>query len=250
MVDYCNLSTYFIAQYMYSVLLRICNIGTMNFSDLLPETFKEEVIRWAKEDCPATDIGGFVVGSGLSQAHLYCKANTILAGVPFANEVFKYYDLSYVWTRKEGEYIDIRSDEDSKNNRVVVCVITGICRNILLAERTSLNILSRASGVASAANRAVKIKEKHKWHGYVSGTRKTTPGFKNVEKYALVVGGAATHRLDLSQMVMLKDNHIASAGCITEAVHKARVAAGFSIKIEVPAVYDKRMLEVFSTLMS
>jgi nicotinate-nucleotide pyrophosphorylase (carboxylating) len=67
----------------------------------------------------------------------------------------------------------------------------------------------------------------------VAGTRKTTPGFRNVEKYALIVGGIATHRLDLSQMVMLKDNHIWSAGSITEAVKRARLAAGFSTKIEV-----------------
>merc|ERR1712238_204471 len=69
--------------------------------------------------------------------------------------------------------------------------------------------------------------------GYVAGTRKTTPGFAIVEKYGLLVGGAATHRLDLSQMVMLKDNHIWAAGSITDAVQLARKAAGFSQKIEV-----------------
>lgn len=63
--------------------------------------------------------------------------------------------------------------------------------------------------------------------------RKTTPGFRTVEKYSLIVGGIATHRLDLSQMVMLKDNHIWSTGSITNAVKKARQAAGFSSKIEV-----------------
>jgi nicotinate-nucleotide pyrophosphorylase (carboxylating) len=67
----------------------------------------------------------------------------------------------------------------------------------------------------------------------VAGTRKTTPGFRLVEKYALIVGGAATHRDDLSQMVMLKDNHIESAGSISNAVAKAKKATGFSMKIEV-----------------
>jgi nicotinate-nucleotide pyrophosphorylase (carboxylating) len=67
----------------------------------------------------------------------------------------------------------------------------------------------------------------------MAGTRKITPGFGKVEKYAMVVGGIATHRMDLSQMVMLKDNHIWSAGSITNAVVKARSAAGFSSKIEV-----------------
>jgi nicotinate-nucleotide pyrophosphorylase (carboxylating) len=67
----------------------------------------------------------------------------------------------------------------------------------------------------------------------MKGTRKTTPGFRLVEKYSLLVGGCATHRNDLSQMVMLKDNHIWSTGSITNAVKKAKSAAGFSIKIEV-----------------
>eukprot|EP00968_Pinguiococcus_pyrenoidosus_P021847 scaffold2930_cov244-Pinguiococcus_pyrenoidosus.AAC.14 len=71
-------------------------------------------------------------------------------------------------------------------------------------------------------------------HGSVAGTRKTTPGFRIVEKYALLVGGGATHRLDLSQMVMLKDNHIWSAGSITDAVKVARSAAGFSAKVSKP----------------
>ena len=73
------------------------------------------------------------------------------------------------------------------------------------------------------------------WAGHVAGTRKTTPGFRIVEKYALLVGGAATHRLDLSQMVMLKDNHVWQAGSITKAVQTAKSAAGFSAKIEVEA---------------
>lgn len=67
----------------------------------------------------------------------------------------------------------------------------------------------------------------------MQGTRKTTPGFRLVEKYSLLVGGVSTHRQDLSQMVMLKDNHIWSTGSITSAVQRARSAAGFSMKIEV-----------------
>lgn len=78
-----------------------------------------------------------------------------------------------------------------------------------------------------------QISEAHGWSGSVAGTRKTTPGFRLVEKYALILGGAAPHRHDLSQMIMLKDNHINVTGSITNAVQKAKGAAGFSIKIEV-----------------
>lgn len=77
--------------------------------------------------------------------------------------------------------------------------------------------------------------QKRGWRGRVAGTRKTTPGFRLVEKYALLVGGADTHRMDLSSMVMLKDNHIASTGSVERSVQCARAIAGFTVKIEVEA---------------
>jgi nicotinate-nucleotide pyrophosphorylase (carboxylating) len=83
------------------------------------------------------------------------------------------------------------------------------------------------------ARKMADLSEAKQWSGSVAGTRKTTPGFRLVEKYALIVGGAAPHRHDLSQMIMLKDNHINVTGSITNAVHKAKGAAGFSVKIEV-----------------
>jgi len=200
------------------------------FSYLLPPTFKDCVREWLQDDCPTTDIGGYVVGEKLETAHLLMKSSGVLAGVPFAQAVFENMGLNVEWLVEEGTYVDTNT---ASNKKVVVAIVKGKCRNLLLAERTSLNILSRASGVATEAREAVSIAKQHDWHGYVSGTRKTTPGFKHVEKYALIVGGAATHRQDLSQMVMLKDNHIWSAGGITAAVQKARSAAGFSMKIEV-----------------
>ena len=85
-----------------------------------------------------------------------------------------------------------------------VARVRGKARNILAGERTALNILARASGVATAARKLVDIARAAGWHGTVAGTRKVTPGFRLVEKYALLVGGASTHRMDLSQMAMLK----------------------------------------------
>jgi len=154
----------------------------------------------------------------------------VLAGIPFATAIFEYLDLEVKWNFEEGVQLVIDPETSPK---ILVATVTGKCRNILLAERTALNTLSRASGVATASNRAATIKKDNSWHGYIAGTRKTTPGFRIVEKYSMIVGGVATHRLDLSQMVMLKDNHIWSAGNITEAVRLARSAAGFSMKIEV-----------------
>lgn len=82
----------------------------------------------------------------------------------------------------------------------------------------------------------------------MAGTRKTTPGFRLVEKHAMLVGGADMHRVDLSSMVMLKDNHVWSAGSITAAVHKARSVCGFSLKIEVECQSKvlKRAMQMWS----
>ena len=192
-----------------------------NFGDLLPITFSDEIRGWLKADCPTTDIGGFVVGQGEETASLFMKSTGVVAGVPYAQAVFDEFKLSVEWFAKEGDFI-----AGSGSNKVVVAKVRGPCKDILLAERTALNLMSRASGVATKTKSAVDIKEANNWHGYVAGTRKTTPGFGRVEKYALQVGGGATHRQDLSQMVMLKDNHIMASGSITNAVTKARSAAG------------------------
>ena len=157
------------------------------------------------------------------------KSEGILAGIPYAQAIFDEFNLNVSWKADEGSYIT----GGGGTQKVIVAVVEGPCKDILLAERTVLNLMSRASGVATATKTAVDIKKANNWHGWVAGTRKTTPGFGRVEKYAIQVGGGATHRQDLSQMVMLKDNHIAASGNITQAVDAARSAAGFSIKIEV-----------------
>ena len=200
------------------------------YEHLLPPTYKDDVRQWLRDDCPSTDIGGFVVGEKVETAHLLCKGSCVLAGVPFAQAVFELCELEAEWLTNEGALVDI---EGVAGGKVLVAKVTGKCRNILLAERTALNILSRASGVATISRTAKGIADSHGWQGSVAGTRKTTPGFRHVEKYALLVGGVATHRLDLSQMVMLKDNHIWSCGSITAAVKKAKSVAGFSMKVEV-----------------
>ena len=89
------------------------------------------------------------------------------------------------------------------------------------------------SGIATFANDMVLLGKKAGFKGRIAGTRKTSPGFRLLEKYALVIGGADTHRMDLSSMVMLKDNHIASAGNITQAIERARNIASVWYNIEV-----------------
>ena len=195
-----------------------------SFKHLLAPNCKEMVRSWLKEDIPSFDYGGLVVGDGPEEAVLLCKSQGILCGVPFVDMIFEELGCTITWNYKEG---------DTVNSKDRVAIIKGPANKVLQGERTALNVLTRSSGIATHARELSNIVKELKWMGEVAGTRKTTPGFRMVEKYSLLVGGVSTHRYDLSSMIMLKDNHIWSAGSITEAVKKARTAGGFSIKIEV-----------------
>lgn len=216
----------------------------VDFSSLLPNHIENTVQTWLDDDMPSFDVGGLVVGTSVKTAKLYMKSPGIFAGKPFVDLIFTKLlkDCSIEWEdfAIEGSFLPAKSDTDDddngkklKNTKIVLATITGPANNLLRGERTALNTLSRCSGVATSSYEAVLKARSENWKGMVAGTRKTTPGFRIVEKYGLLVGGAATHRLDLSQMVMLKDNHIWSAGSITKAVKLAKKAAGFSQKIEV-----------------
>ncbi|KAJ2512720.1 nicotinate-nucleotide diphosphorylase (carboxylating) [Coemansia sp. RSA 2049] len=207
---------------------------------LLPTTFARIIENWLIEDIPSFDYGGYVVGDDEKQATLYCKSDGVLAGVPFFNEVFRQTGCTVYWSFEEGAEII------PMEGRVAVAQVCGPARRILMGERLALNILARCSGVATRARSLRKIADTNGFLGVVAGTRKTTPGFRLVEKYGMEVGGADTHRMDLSTMVMLKDNHVWATGSITDAVEKARSVAGFSIKIEVECQSEKEALEAIA----
>ena len=196
----------------------------LDYSQLLSPHYHDLVHSWLKEDIPSFDYGGFVVGSKLERAVLLCKSPGVLCGKPFFDAVFEKLGCHVEWLYPEGSQLTPVCE---------VAKVSGPANKLLQGERTALNVLTRASGVATHARELAEEAMRLKWTGEVAGTRKTTPGFRMVEKYALLVGGISTHRYDLSQMVMLKDNHIWSPGSVGLAVKKARKAAGFSIKIEV-----------------
>ncbi|KAJ8284548.1 hypothetical protein COCON_G00033980 [Conger conger] len=122
-------------------------------------------------------------------------------------------------------------------------VVKGPARCVLLGERPALNCLARTSGIATRCRQLLDIAQTACWEGQLTGTRKTTPGFRLMEKYAMLVGGISMHRYDLSGMVMLKDNHVWASGSITQAVRAARSVCGFSSKIEVECRNDEEAIE-------
>lgn len=160
---------------------------------------------WLQEDCPGLNFASLVTGSAPSQAALWAKSPGVLAGRPFFDAVFTQLNCQVSWFLPEG----------SKLVPVVkVAEVRGPAHHLLLGERVALNTLARCSGIASAAAAAVEVARSTGWTGHVAGTRKTTPGFRLVEKYGLLVGGAACHRYDLGGLVMVKDNHVLAAGSV------------------------------------
>ncbi|KAG5928512.1 hypothetical protein E4U42_000495 [Claviceps africana] len=201
-----------------------------NPSHLLPPTFKAHITSWLAEDTPSFDPAGYVVGEHPRTATLWAKSSGVLAGRPFFDEVFHQTGCAVTWHLPEATPLDVSPDG---NTKIKCATVTGPARGILLGERVALNTLARCSGVATRSARMVRLVREAGYTGVLAGTRKTTPGFRLVEKYGMLVGGADPHRMDLSSMVMLKDNHVWSRGSITEAVAAARSVAGFSLKIEV-----------------
>ncbi|KAI4921999.1 hypothetical protein J4E90_000427 [Alternaria incomplexa] len=191
---------------------------------LLPQTYKRLVSEWLEEDTPSFDYGGFVVGEELSEAKLLGKSEGIVAGVPFFDEVFRQLGCTVEWHVEEG----------ASFQPITHCAtVRGPVRHLLLGERVALNTLARCSGIATKSNRLLTLLRGAGYPNILAGTRKTTPGFRLVEKYGMLVGGVDAHRVDLSAMTMLKDNHIVAAGSITNAVRAAKAAGGFAIKVEV-----------------
>lgn len=190
-------------------------------------TLKRLAREWLEEDTPNFDPAGVCVGLSEVEARLLCKTpHSILAGSPFFTAVFTEVGCTVDWIYQEGAEI-------GPDATTLTAVVRGPARCLLLGERPALNCLARASGIATRCSQLQAMATAGGWHGEVAGTRKTTPGFRLVEKYAMLVGGVSMHRQDLSGMVMLKDNHVWASGSITQAVKAARSVCGFSSKIEV-----------------
>ncbi|KAE8267296.1 hypothetical protein A4X09_0g5051 [Tilletia walkeri] len=214
-----------------------------HFAHLLPPSWKNTLHAWFAEDCPSFDYGGYVVGEAPLTATLYAKSAGVLAGVPFFTEVFEHLGCSVQWNFSDG---DVLGGPEGGKMKVAVAKVSGPARLILLGERVALNTLARCSGVATASRAFLDSARSAGYEGIVAGTRKTTPGFRLVEKYGMLVGGVDAHRYDLSSMVMLKDNHIwacsrpgsssadhSDVAPITRAIQAARRVAGFSLRIDV-----------------
>lgn len=158
------------------------------------------------------------------EVQLICKEDGIIAGLMVFERVFTLLDPATTVTYHVKDGDEVKKGE-------VLAVVTGDIRVLLSGERTALNYLQRMSGIATYTRSVVGLLEGTKTT--LLDTRKTTPGMRIFEKYAVRVGGGANHRYNLSDGVLLKDNHIDAAGGVAQAVNAARAYAPFVRRIEV-----------------
>ncbi|RUW24810.1 carboxylating nicotinate-nucleotide diphosphorylase [Mesorhizobium sp. M4B.F.Ca.ET.215.01.1.1] len=155
---------------------------------------------------------------------LAARQQGIIAGLDLAMLAFKLIDPNVEMTVERADGSDVAQGE-------TIASVSGPARAILTAERTALNFLCHLSGIATATAAIVSAIRGHK--AKIVCTRKTTPGLRAIEKYAVRAGGGANHRFGLDDAILIKDNHIAIAGGIRPAMERARMSVGHLVKVEV-----------------
>ncbi|WP_028609604.1 carboxylating nicotinate-nucleotide diphosphorylase [Paenibacillus harenae] len=187
---------------------------------------REQIRGWLAEDVGSGDVTTetTIPRDSRSKAVIHVKESGVIAGLPVAKLVFDVVDPSLVFEAKvqDGDQVD-------KGN--VIAVVEGSTHSLLIGERLALNLMQRLSGIATKTNAFVNALEGLPVR--LVDTRKTTPGHRLLEKYAVRVGGGSNHRFGLYDAVMIKDNHIKGAGGIKAAVEAARHKIPHTMKIEV-----------------
>lgn len=189
--------------------------------------YTDNIIKTALlEDINYIDVSSdyLLSDSQINTGRFMAKAEGVLCGLEEALRVFALLDEKIVFER-------FKKDGDFLKPGDIIATVTGPVKSLLKGERTALNIMQHMSGIASATRRCVEIVKGTP--AMITDTRKTLPGLRALQKYAVVCGGGRNHRFNLSDAAMLKDNHIDAAGGITPAITKLRENLGHMVKIEV-----------------
>ncbi|NOU63734.1 carboxylating nicotinate-nucleotide diphosphorylase [Paenibacillus sp. LMG 31461] len=190
------------------------------------ELVRKQIRLWLEEDIGTGDVTTLttIPLEQVSKGIIHVKEDGIVCGLRIAQEVFAVIDASLRFETKVVE-------GSSVNKGTILAEVEGNTRSILLGERLSLNLMQRLSGIATKTHEFVVALEGLPTR--LVDTRKTTPGHRLLEKYAVRVGGGYNHRFGLYDAVMIKDNHIKGSGGITQAIQAARQNIPHTMKIEV-----------------
>lgn len=203
-------------------------LNTYQIDDLLKRAFREDI--GSGDLTTIYCVAPEKKGSG----RLIAKEEGLVAGVDITASAFAYLDRS----------VQCRSffkDGDKVNRGDIILTVKGPLQTILSSERIALNLLQRLSGIATQT--ALWVEEIKEYPAKLTDTRKTTPGLRMLEKYAVLVGGGSNHRLALDGGIMIKENHIIAAGSIAQAVSAVRSKAPFTLKVEVEVTSLKELEE-------
>ena len=191
---------------------------------------REDLLRFLNEDIPSGDVTSrAVIPDRRCAARITGKEDAVISGIHEAEALCTHCGITF--TRKVAEGAEIRAG-------TVIAELSGTASAILMVERTMLNLMSRMSGIATATRRAVRAAEEANPAVRIAGTRKTAPGLRLCDKQALITGGADPHRMNLSDMILIKDNHLALVP-LGEAVRKARAYSRYvNVEVEVENADD------------
>ncbi len=206
----------------------------------LPNFYIDDIItRALAEDINYIDLATdyLLDDEDVSEARFVAKAEGVLCGIDAALRVFTLIDPTVT------SEVKIKDGEAVKKGDIIATV-KGHTKSILKGERTSLNLLQHMSGIATETAKYVKCCEGTRCT--VADTRKTLPGLRAMQKYAVTVGGGKNHRFNLSDGAMLKDNHIDAYGSITNAVAALRKKVGHMVKVEVEVRNETELREALS----
>ena len=182
--------------------------------------------RWLEEDIGTGDLTSeaLIPEDAVTVGLIHSKDTGILCGVEVARRVFELLDPGL-------EFTALAKDGDKLEYGTKIAEIKGCARSILTGERLALNLLQHMSGVATQTKKLADLAKPYDTR--VVDTRKTTPGLRQLEKYAVRVGGGHNHRLGLYDAILIKDNHIAVAGGVKEALDRAKTYASHMTRIEI-----------------
>lgn len=195
---------------------------------------KQKIEQFLMEDIGVNDWSATTIFSQLDkgEAIFQTKNSGVISGMQIITETYQLLDPSINVTT-------VIKDGDEVAKGETIAIVKGPIKSILTGERVILNLLQRMSGIATMTNKAVQLLNSP--HTRICDTRKTTPGLRMFEKYAVTCGGGFNHRFGLDDGVMIKDNHIAFCGSIENAVAKVKEKLGSMIKIEVETESEREV---------